>query len=383
MPNHDPIVVLGAGLAGLSLADALLDRGPPRPIVLVDRRRRWEQDRTWCTWLTGPLRFAELSGHRWARWRFASRGREVIRSSLAHPYIHIDGHDLYRHVLDRIDRSPDAQLRTGERVLGVTREAGGLMVVTSRETFTASTVVDAMGPAGPLRPPIRPAVALEQRFLGWEVESEQPMFDPTLATLMDLRGVQAGALAFFYGLAFTSRRALIEHTTIGVGGPDTAARRRALEQEVGRLAGRRAWRVVREERGVIPMTDATYPAPHGPGLYSLGAAAGAIRPSSGYAFTRTQRQVEALAAQLTGKPVRSEPLGAARRRGALDRIFLQAVSGSPDGGEELFWQLAAAAPADVFARFMADASSVPDELRIAAATPKWPALAALAAITTS
>jgi lycopene beta-cyclase len=119
---------------------------------------------------------------------------------------------------------------------------------------------------------------------------------------------------------------------------------------------------------VIGMTPAPFPLSHGPSTCTVGGAAGAIRPSSGYAFTRIQRHVEAVADAITdGRPL---PTAVAPARFAvLDRAFLVAVAGATDGGEELFWRLSCRVGGDVFARFMTDVSTPADEARILAALP--------------
>ena len=378
-----PIVILGAGLSGLSLADALLDAGVERPLVLIDRRRSWDRDRTWCTWLTGPLRFGELADHRWWAWRTCRGDREVVARTNRHPYLHLDSRRVYDAALTRLDAARQVEIRVGERVTAVDASGAWPAVTTVRETFEADVVIDAMGPRSPLLAS-RPVgeVELSQRFLGWEVEVDTPVFDPGIATLMDFRpgGDEDDGLQFIYTLPFSSTRALVEHTSIGIGGPPAHRRRVALERELrGRGAGE--WRIDHEERGVIPMTTAHFPVSRGARVHAVGAAAGAIRPSSGYAFTRTQRHVEAVAAALVAD--RPPPRGLGPARLALaDRVFLTALVTQRDHGESLLWDLARRVGADPFARFMTDVGDRRDEARVIAALPAarmgWAALTAAA-----
>lgn len=372
MHQEHPIAILGAGLGGLSLADALLDDPATRSIVLIDRRRKWGRDRTWCTWETEELRFAELASRRWWEWRTRRGGAEAVHRTARFPYLHIDSSALYASVLDRLDRDPRVELRTGERVLTVRKAPGGPEVVTDRETFVAEYAIDALGPRSPLilgDPP--PTTVLAQRFLGWEIEADAPAFDPSAVTLMDFRPAESGALTFLYVLPFTPTRALVEHTTIGPAaeaGPSSRRRRTLLESELGERLAIRQWRVLHEERGEIPMTAHGSRPARADRVLAVGAAAGAIRPSSGYAFSRTQRHVAQVARAIkagTGAPRGS---GSARRM-VMDRIFLAALSQLADHGEELLWQLARGSGADAFARFMTDVSTPVDEAQILRALP--------------
>src|SRR5579875_592753 len=275
------IVILGAGLSGLSLALALLDEGVAGGIVLVDRRRTWGRDRTWCTWETENLRFQELADHRWWTWRTRRGDAWTEHRTARFPYLHLGSETVYEAALDRLERDPRVVLRTGERVRAVRATADGPEIVTDRETFLAGRVVDALGPRSPLRAALAdPAAGFAQRFLGWEVEADAPAFDPGSVTLMDFRPPESGALTFLYVLPFTATRALVEHTTIGPAGargPSAERRRDLLGAELGERLGIREWRILHEERGAIPMSPRN--GASSPPLLCVGAAAGAIRAS--------------------------------------------------------------------------------------------------------
>jgi lycopene beta-cyclase len=372
-------VILGAGLAGLSLARALLAEGLRAPLLVIDRRRAFGRDRTWCWWDVAPTPWTALASRRWPRWRVCLPGaQEAVHEDPAHPYVHLAAPDFYAAALAALDAAPQAELRLGERVLEVDPDPERPRVRTDRETIEAARVYDALAGGSPLLRG-RPAgeVELEQRFLGLEVELDRPGFDPGTVTLMDFRGARQdrGGLRFAYVLPFSPTRALVEDTSIG--GPRRAPeeRRAAVEAWLAAHTPARSWTVQHEERGRIPMTSAPFPAHHGPRVHAVGVAAGAVRPSSGYAFARTQAHCGALAAAV----VRRGPLPAGPghpRRAALDAIFLRALQADPPAFAERFHRLVAGTPAAAFARFMTDASSPADELRMIRALPPRPFLAA-------
>jgi lycopene beta-cyclase len=251
------------------------------------------------------------------------------------------------------------------------------VIETSAGTHAASTVFDALGPGSPLLRGQAPGeVELVQSFLGWEVELEAPRFDPQLATLMDFRDDGRRGLRFLYVLPFSPTRALIEDTSIGRATVPPAERRELLEQELRGPLGVARWQVRHEERGRIPMTTAAFALGHGPRVHAVGAAAGAIRPSSGYAFSRIQRHCTQVArAYARGEQIPTR-LGA-RRAAALDAIFLRALDAEPERFGEVFLRLAAGVPGDTFARFMTDDTTASEDARVIAALPKAPFLAAL------
>jgi lycopene beta-cyclase len=301
-----------------------------------------------------------------------------------HAYVHLDARDVYATALTAIDADPATEL-----VLGVTVEAvaPGPVVRTDRGAWRAGRVYDGRTPS-PLEPPPRPAarrtgITLNQAFLGWQVRTARPVFDPATATLMDFRVPQDGGLRFLYTLPFAPDRALVEDTSIVApgGGPTAAERRALLEAHLGETLAAVSWSVEHEEYATIAMAPAAPAARPHSRVHPIGTAAGAVRPSSGYAFARIQRHCRALARAVVTGAEPPERAGAAR--GALlDRVFLRALHDDPAAFPEHFRRLVAGTPPDAFARFMNDEATAGDEARVIAALPKAPfAMAALRALT--
>ena len=107
-PSRAGVVIAGAGLAGLSLA-ARLAGGNSRSdkIVLIDPRREYGRDRTWCYWQFDAADDLPAVGHRWRRWRcVAPDGREVVRQADGVSYNFVAADDFYRDALARLRRRP-------------------------------------------------------------------------------------------------------------------------------------------------------------------------------------------------------------------------------------------------------------------------------------
>ncbi len=364
-------IVLGAGLAGLSLAVALVREGVREPIVVVDRRTAFGRDRTWCTWAAPDTPFLELATHRWETWAVCTEAGTALATSRTRPYVHIPSDVFYAAALDELRAAPNVELRLGETVL----EVGDGWARTDAGNLTG-LVHDGLAGLGGQSPqshppdsrdsPLSPA-ALWQTFLGWEVETEAAVFDPGVATLMDYRTPQhPGGVHFVYTLPFSPTRALVEHTTFAREAVATEDREAALRAH---LPG--AFEIVRKERGRLPMSAEPVPALRSPRTTAIGIAGGALRASSGYAFSRVQAHARAIArAVANGTPLPAR--AGSRRRGALDAVFLSALAADPGAFPEHFRALVDRVPADAFARFMSDHSTPADEARVMASLPVAP-----------
>ena len=375
--RHAPsYLILGAGLAGLSLADALLRAGVQAPIVIADAREDFGSDRTWGFWDVHPHPYRGLIRQRWSQWSFASAAATHRQSSTATPYCHLPSERFYDDVLTRVRAAGNCELRLGTTIGAVAKQADHVAVASSAGDLEASHVFDALGTHGPTWPSAVPQPGpgvLCQRFLGWFVEAPEPVFDPSCVTLMDFDVGANGELHFMYVLPFSATSALVEDTTIGPLGTSAEERRGELEDYLRRRYGLASWTVEREEAASIPMLGLRRPSKPSARLIPVGTAAGAVRPSSGYAFVRTQLQVAALAAGVAaGRPA---PVPVGRPLDAyLDRVFLEVLQEDPAVFSRNLMLLGQRLSGDRFARFMMDAASPLDLLGMIAALPKPPFL---------
>ncbi len=359
-----PLVVVGAGCAGLSTVVALLDEGYDAPILVLEARPALPRDRTWCFWDTGEVPWSHLATAAWRRWTIGG----VEQAAEQHPYLHLPSDVFSAAALRRLRRAAHVEVRFGVRVRAI-RHGAPPTVVTDAGQVRAGHVIDARGVAHPAaRAALRDG--LTQRFRGQVVRTATPRFDAEVATVMDFTGDQADEVRFVYALPFSDREALVEDTSFSTAAVSAARRRSAIARWLDT-----PHEVLWEEHGVIPMVPVR--PDERPGVTVVGVAGGAARPSSGYAFVRIQRQALAVAdAVCRGRHVSGPAALAHRRRDALDAVFLRVARREPAVCAAAFTGLAAGVGGDVLARFMNDASSAADDLQVAAAMPAAPFLRA-------
>jgi lycopene beta-cyclase len=340
-------------------------------ITLVDSRTGFTDDRTWCFWDVQPHPYRHLIRERWSSWTFAGRGAVHRQRSLAMPYCHLPASSFYDDVLGRIRAAANCTLLLGTTVGAVDGRPGAVTVATSAGELTATHCFDALGTGGPTWGPAMPAPGpgtLAQRFLGWFVQAPQPVFDPSCVTLMDFDVTPNGELRFMYVLPFSATSALVEDTSIGHHGVGPEASRNEIRRYLRGHLGVDDVTVAREEHSVLPMIAGTPAQPAAP-VIPVGTAAGALRPSSGYAFVRTQLQVGRIArAVAIGAPT-AVPVER-RREALLDRVFLEALQEDPAGFAQHMLSIGRNLAGDRFARFMMDAASPADVAAMVAALPK-------------
>jgi lycopene beta-cyclase len=371
-------VILGAGCSGLSLCYYLLEEGVDAPILILDRKESFEDDRTWCFWDVEPTPFTHLALKEWRSWSFASATGGVTQTTRRYPYKYLAARDFYEHALSRLARSPNVTVRLGEKAADYAERSGEVRIETSDGTVSARHVFDGRGlpPGSPaFEEARRRAVWVPQKFLGLRVRAERLVFDPVCCTLMDFSVDQSRGLRFVYVLPTGEREALVENVYLSEA-EVTAGEHRA---EIGAyLEGTYklppdGYEVLGEERGYIPMTDHAFPRRLGQRIHNIGMFGGETRPSTGYTFLRIQRYCRKLAAAIVlGK----EPTSRVhpRRFDLLDSLFLRFVRESPEECPEVYRRMFAGVPPDPLVRFLTERSTPLDEARLIRALPKTPFL---------
>ena len=198
--------LVGGGLQNGLLTLALRARQPEARIVLVEREGRLGGNHTWC-FHEGDLPprsrgwVEPLIVHRWAGYKVLFPGLE---RTIDEDYAAISSDRFHTVVSSRLQEHHGSELRLGVEVTGV---GSNRLELSSGALLTATTVVDARGPA----PPGGRPRAGYQKFLGLELELTRP-HGLQLPILMDAMVDQAEGFRFLYVLPLETDRLLVEDT---------------------------------------------------------------------------------------------------------------------------------------------------------------------------
>lgn len=275
------VVLVGGGLQNALCALALRRRRPALRLALVERGPTIGGNHTWCFHagdVPAPARgFVEpLVVRRWPGYDVVFPG---LRRSFDAPYSAVTSERVHAVVGEAFAGAAGSLLLLGTDAVAV--EARRVRLADGTE-LRADLVVDARGPGR-----LAPGRAGHQKFVGLELALRAP-HGIERPVLMDATVAQRGGFRFMYALPFDERRILVEDTTFSRDPSlDEAACRRAIRRWVGRR-GLAIDRIVREERGVLPMPWAGG-VDDRPGPLRAGYAGGWFHPATGYSFPAAVR----------------------------------------------------------------------------------------------
>ncbi|GAB2459153.1 lycopene cyclase [Hymenobacter qilianensis] len=366
-------LIVGGGAAGLSLAYALAQepRLRDKRVLLLEPAAKDQNDRTWSFWADAPSPFDSIVAHEWAQLAFRSPGFERVFALSRHRYKMIRGLDFYQFVHAALAGNPQVTLVRATVDSLENLPPSGVIAHTSAGKFTARYGFDSRPPVMDKQPDKHRY--LLQHFVGWEVETEQDVFDPKTVEFMDFRGPQYHEPRFMYVLPFSPRRALVEYTLFSGEVLPKAAYEAAMHAYLTTTLGVKSYRIEAEEVGAIPMTDHPLPARWGANIINLGTRAGRAKPSTGYAFKRIQahtaRLVEALAT--TGAPP-PDPTSDRWQFRLFDTLLLDIMQRRGETTRDIFTELFQHNPVERIFDFLDERTTWVENFQVMNSVTPWP-----------
>ncbi len=375
MDRYD-YVMAGGGMAGLSLAYAIAgSRLTDKTMLIVDPESKGENDRTWCYWTRGGHPIESVVSHVWGALRFASHSWTRDFDLGDYCYAMVRGDDFYRETLDRLEQHPGVEFERG-RVTDVRDEDGCALVETEQRSVAAEWVFDSRFEPEEYEQRSGPHHYLKQHFVGWVIETPEPVFDPHIPTLFDFRTPGYDEMRFIYILPFSEHRALVEYTLFSAELLRDDEYIHAIETYLREIVGVTEYRVVDRERGVIPMTDEPIVRREGRHRLAIGTRGGRVKASTGYAFRRTQLDSQAIVESLLRWNHPFDLPAPPRRARMLDTMLLEVMHRRGELSEQVFTALFRRNPIDRLLQFLDEETSLAQTLAVMATVPLPPFLAA-------
>ena len=371
-PDYD-IVFAGAGLAGLSLAARLAALPDPPRMLLVDPLQNDTSDRTWCHWQLHESIFDDAITHRWQRWSVDKDHDQTAVGSTDIPYVRIPS-DRFRQIAwERIKACPRAEFLRGMSVASIEEVSDRAVVhLSDSRRIESSWVFDS-------RPLQNDNAPWRQIFRGLELHSPETKLGTSTVTLMDFQSAGPEGVRFFYVLPLDAHTALVEDTWLVPSHKTPAFSDDAIVSYASKNLAQTHWQIRHQEEGNLPMgfSPSASSAVEKKRIIPWGTTAGAVRASSGYAFSRIQAASERMASawQRTGYPDPAAVHGSAFLDW-MDRVFLRAMTDQPERVPEYFARLFQRVAPDALVRFLESEPRPADILQVMRALPPGPFLRA-------
>ena len=338
-----------------------------KKILLVDHDAKQNNDRTWCFWEKGQGYFEELVHHSWPSIWIRHAEHEMKIAIDPYRYKMIRGIDFYEKIMSQVQQHPNVDFLLAD-IQAVQHTRRGAVLETSAGHFNGNIVFNSA-----LREELLPAkneFHLLQHFKGWIINTEEPVFDPLAATLMDFRIDQSPGTSFVYTMPFSSTRALIEYTLFTEKLLQPAEYDAALALYIRDNLQIDHYTIEEQEFGIIPMTNHRFEKKKG-NIFNIGTAGGVTKGSSGYTFRFIQKEADAICHQLaSGSDLTG--LSTASRFNFYDSVLLKILAERTLPGADIFARLFRRNNASIVFRFLDNESTFSEEVPLLLSLPIAP-----------
>lgn len=354
-------IIAGGGASGLWLAIEMLQNKllESRSLCIVEQDPEKQNDRTWCFWTQLPLPafLKPLVSQSWITSVAEGRYQKLAPFT----YHHLRSEDFYAACKALLHPHPAISFRYAE-VLDIQNTLAGAIVTTPVEKLEATYVFSSI-PKFHFPSPSK--LQLWQSFFGWRIRFLEVPPQPISLQLMDFNIPQNGATQFVYTLPFDDNRALVELTRFSSENLDTATARAILTAYLSKFET--PYEIEEVEINRIPMSNALNARQpyysQSSGLIPIGAAGGALKPTSGYAFLTMHQH----AAQMVQALIKNQPLPTIFRQPRFrfyDALLLQILTQTPHKGSAIFQRLFARVPSSQILKFLSEKTSIQEEIKI-------------------
>jgi len=339
-------------------------------------------DRAWAYWTDRRWPVSGAAGHPYRQLAVHTLGRSRVMSLSRYRYEVITGAALLQLTRSLAATMPGLVLRDGHAG-GLEQRRDVVRVMADGRPVDAAWVFDSVAVASERNDRPQPPPKLWMTFTGRVVRTQRPVFDPTIATLFDFRTAQRGDARFVHLLPRNPQEALVQLT-----GYSASPRTPLVDDLIGyvdHVLHCPDAAILPAESGRLPLRPVRLRRDGG-AIVAIGANAGLLKASTGYAFERIQRHTDALVEKLTRSALPPAREGSAVVAGSdarhrwLDEVFLRAVATDPAVLEQAFDALVAGHQADRLLAFLDEQESVAQDMGIVAALPKAPFVRAAATV---
>ena len=366
-------IITGAGCAGLSLVMHIIASGKlnGKKILLVDRDAKTSNDRTWCFWEKEEGLFQSIVYKEWKQLEFKSAAFHTALEIEPYTYKLIRGIDFYQYCFEQIQNHSNICFMQGdvERIISNENET---YITVNGKKIKGDQIFNSIifkKPALTAR-----HLWLLQHFAGWFIETDNDVFNPESAMLMDFDTDQNKGTAFFYVLPFSKTKALVEYTLFSPDLLKPVEYEAALRNYIAETLQISSYTVYDKESGSIPMTNYRFQEGEN-NIINIGTAGGQTKASSGYTFRFIQKHSARMAASLAkaGDPL---PATDTKRFAFYDSVLLRILTERKLEGRQIFKRLFEKNSAAKVLKFLDNETSLAEELSIISSLPTMPFLKA-------
>ncbi len=367
------VIIAGGGLSGLSLAWYLAKGNYKGEVLVTDSTFAPTNDKTWCFWTNKEPPFRDIIYKKWKKTWVSVLDYSTFRYLNEYSYYCIRSGDFREYVLRELKKHKNFDLLEDNILDFSSNQSKAVMLTKGGDSYIANHIFQSIMKPKELDSS-QTKYPLIQHFLGWEIKTYEPAFDPETFTIMDFDNDFEPGVGFMYVLPFTHNRALLEFTVFS----ENILKKKKYKQKIKHYLLHKLgldddhYEIRRKEYGEIPMEDRPHIPYYDKNIINLGSVGGQTKPSTGYTFTRIQDYTQKLAQNLIQGFEPLPPQKSKLKYRYYDLLLLHILSNSTNDSLRVFRSLFKKNNFDEIFRFLGEDTNLRQDLKIMSSVPYIP-----------
>ena len=289
MKNDFDIIIVGAGISGLILADEITKR-TDKSVLIIEKRKKMRIYKNLCFWSIPKNILKDFVQNKWKSIGVIINGKKTILNSKRIEYMRIEFQDLFNFFVNRLKKHQNFKLLMGQNLEYLKKKNNSMVVGTQKIEYKSSLLFDSR-----IEQDFRKSKKLMQHFYGAEVVFDDKSINKDEVILMDLQEHEE-VFNFMYILPLSEKKVLIETTYFSNKLLTLSNYKKDLNKYISKKFVGKKYRIINMESGVIPMFK--FKEENTNNYMKIGTAGNWVKQSTGYslqnAFTYSKQIVDCI-----------------------------------------------------------------------------------------
>ena len=344
--------IIGLGASGLAVNKIIYGESSDK-VIAFENKDINNRDNFFGFWLTEWMKpFESIIEKKWNKWSIETPNSKVTHLSIAKPYCVISFKKWKKYCLETKNKLDIVN----KQVIEYLPINNYFKIITAdKEEYYAEKIYDS-------RSTREKKGELIQHFLGINITVADNTFNDEKLTLMHFTQ-ENNLLHFIYILPFSHNKALVESTVFSKEAFDDSWYIEKIKNYL-MLNNITKFEEQSMEKGIIPMFFADEKKSNNSNIFNIGIRGGACKPSTGYAFSFSIKQIQIL--KESNKNYVEVHKFLERK---MDKIFINFLKKNNENGNS-FIKLASNLNGDEFLSFMMGESNLLTKFKIIKSMPK-------------
>lgn len=294
--KHYDIIFTGGGLAALLTLSELGKNKSHATyrILVIDSETKNTNDRTWCFWDANGT-YNGIATKIWGNIAFKTEELQLQMPTTPYQYKMLRSKVFYEQVLKEIGSQNTIEFYK-DSIINFYEESDKCFVETTSSIFSSTQIINSIYDPKPVVSQSKYPL-VQQHFVGWFVQTKEPVFTQNCPIFMDFSVEQKGNTRFMYVLPTSPTEALLEYTLFSKDLLPKSEYEEAIQKYLIDL-GVTEYKIIEKEQGNIPMTCYPFWKHNTKNIIHIGSAGGWTKASTGYTFKNSLKKSKELVAYL-------------------------------------------------------------------------------------